>query len=91
MAGSTPATFCTACDSPELDRARATMYAELREEIELVQGASHAFDEAAYLPGELTPVFFGSALGNFGVQEMLDGFVEHAPPPRSHATATPRG
>jgi peptide chain release factor 3 len=60
----------------------------LREEIELVRGASHAFDVDDYRAGRLTPVFFGSALTNFGVQEMLDGFVEHAPPPRPCAAAS---
>jgi peptide chain release factor 3 len=58
-------------------------YAASRDEIELVRGASHAFDEAAYLRGESTPVFFGTALGNFGVQHLLDCFVTHAPPPQA--------
>lgn len=56
------------------------------EEIELVRGASHEFDLEAYLKGELTPVFFGTALANFGVREMLDGFVEWAPEPQVRAT-----
>ena len=51
------------------------------EEVELVKGASHEFNVEEYLAGELTPVFFGTALGNFGVREMLDGFVEWAPQP----------
>lgn len=51
------------------------------EQIELVRGASHEFDLQKYLAGKLTPVFFGTALGNFGVREMLDGFVEWAPKP----------
>lgn len=59
---------------------------ELREEIELVRGATHEFDLEAYLAGDLTPVFFGTALGNFGVREMLDGFVEWAPPPLGRDT-----
>lgn len=62
--------------------------AALREEIELVQGASHAFDVDEYLAGRLTPVYFGSALTNFGVQEMLDGFVQHAPLPRPCTAAS---
>lgn len=57
------------------------LYDELEEEIELVKGASHEFDFDAYRAGELTPVYFGSALRNFGVIEMLDGFVEIAPSP----------
>jgi peptide chain release factor 3 len=51
------------------------------EQIELVRGASSEFDLDAYLAGELTPVFFGTALGNFGVREMLNHFVEWAPAP----------
>lgn len=75
-------------DNPRLDELIGDMAIELREEIELVKGASHAFDEAAYLAGELTPVYFGSALNNFGVNELLDGFVEVAPAPLPRPTAT---
>src|SRR5690606_964870 len=60
--------------------------AELRDELELVQGASHPFDLERYLAGEQTPVFFGSAVNNFGVQLLLDFFVRHAPSPRPRAT-----
>ncbi|MGO4780676.1 peptide chain release factor 3, partial [Lysobacter sp. 2RAB21] len=55
-------------------------------ELELVEGASHPFDKAKYLSGEQTPVFFGSAVNNFGVQLLLDFFVEHAPSPRPRET-----
>ena len=55
-----------------------------------MRGASHQFDEAAFLAGKLSPVFFGTALGNFGVREMLDDFVKWAPPPQSR-DATSRG
>lgn len=61
-------------------------YDDYVEEIELVRGASHEFDREAYLAGKLTPVFFGTALSNFGVREMLDGFVEWAPRPLSRMT-----
>lgn len=61
---------------------------DVRDEIELVRGATHEFDLDAYLAGKLTPVFFGTALSNFGVKEMLDGFVEYAPEPRARATET---
>ena len=64
------------------------MAEELREEIELVQGASHAFDRDAYLRGEQTPVFFGSALNNFGVTPLLNAFVDEAPPPQPRDTQT---
>jgi len=57
-----------------------------KDEIELVKGASHEFDKAAYLAGELTPVYFGTALRNFGVNQMLDGFVDYAPAPLPRAT-----
>ncbi len=59
--------------------------AELMDEIELVRGASHEFDTEAYLEGRLTPVYFGTALRNFGVLEMLDDFVVHAPRPQPRA------
>ena len=55
------------------------LHEELLAEIELVKGASHPFDLEEYLAGALTPVYFGTALRNFGVMEMLDGFVEYAP------------
>jgi peptide chain release factor 3 len=54
----------------------------LREEVELIEGIYPKFDKAEYLNGDLQPVFFGSALNNFGVRELLDCFVEIAPKPR---------
>jgi peptide chain release factor 3 len=75
--------------NPALDDAVGKDFAaQLREELELVQGASHPFEEEAFLQGELTPVFFGTALGNFGVDHMLDGLVEWAPPPMPRKTDT---
>ncbi len=65
-----------------LDELIGDLAQELRDEIELVKGASHEFDHQAYLNGELTPVFFGSAINNFGVAELLEKFVEYAPPPQ---------
>ena len=59
---------------------------DFMDEIELVKGASHEFDLDAYLKGELTPVYFGTALGNFGVREMLDDFVQWAPAPQDRET-----
>ncbi|WP_444918952.1 peptide chain release factor 3 [Microbulbifer sp. JMSA003] len=73
-------------DSAEADALLGEYAEDIREEIELVRGATHEFDQEAYLAGELTPVFFGTALGNFGVKEMLDGFVEWAPSPQSRET-----
>ncbi len=74
-----------------LDSQEATdflgVYAEdVREELELVKGATHQFNSDDYLAGKLTPVFFGTALANFGVREMLDGFVEWAPKPLPRET-----
>ena len=54
-----------------------------RDEVELVRGACPEFDLDEYLAARQTPVFFGSALSNFGVKELLDEFVRHAPPPQS--------
>lgn len=75
--------------NPRLDELFGPSLArELRDEIELVKGASHAFDERAFLAGELTPVFFGSAMNNFGVRELLDMFADYAPPPQPRITTT---
>ena len=59
-----------------------------RDEVELLRGAAPAFDRDAYLQARQTPVFFGSAISNFGVEELLSAFVEHAPPPRPRPTTT---
>jgi len=75
-------------DNPRLDELFGTLAEELREEVELVRGASHEFDLDAYLRGELTPVLFGSAINNFGVREILDALVDYAPAPQPHATLT---
>jgi len=56
------------------------------DDIELVRGAMAPFELDAYLAGEITPVFFGSALTNFGVRELLDTFVSYAPSPRMRET-----
>jgi len=82
-------TIFASIDDPALEaKVGAQMLAELRDELELVEGASHPFDLDAYLSGKQTPVFFGSAVNNFGVQLLLDFFVEHAPAPRPRATTT---
>jgi peptide chain release factor 3 len=77
-------------ENPLLDEVLGDQAVELREEIELVRGASHAFDQEAYLAGEMTPVFFGSAINNFGVDELLDHFVATAPAPLPRETTTRR-
>ena len=69
-------------EDPTLDKSVGESYAnDLREDIELVNGVYPEFDRQIYLEGKLSPVFFGSALNNFGVQELLNCFVEIAPPP----------
>lgn len=68
--------------NPDLDaQIGADLANQLREELELVLGASHEFDLELFMQGALTPVFFGTALGNFGVDHMLDGLTEWAPAP----------
>jgi peptide chain release factor 3 len=83
-------TVINGLDNPLLDEVLGSQAEELRDEVELVQGASHSFDTAAYLRGELSPVFFGSAINNFGVQELLDYFVEYAPSPLARETTSRR-
>ncbi len=68
-------------DSDEARTAIGDLYDELYEEVELVREASPDFDPQAYSAGKQTPVYFGSAIQNFGVRELLDGFVAHAPGP----------
>ncbi len=70
-------------NNPKLDALLGLQVEELREEIELVKGASHEFNLAAYLNGSLTPVFFGSAINNFGILELLDAFADYAPAPQA--------
>lgn len=60
----------------------ADLAGKLQEELELVEGVYPEFDKASYLRGETAPVFFGSALNNFGIQELLDCFVRIAPCPQ---------
>lgn len=74
-------------DNPQLNEILGESVAEeLRDEIELVKGASHEFNEQDFLAGKLTPVFFGSAINNFGIEELLDYFVSAAPGPQPRLT-----
>ena len=61
---------------------------KLREDIELLEGASNSFEHQEYLRASQTPVFFGSAINNFGVKELLDSFVELAPAPGPRSTTS---
>ncbi|MCJ8168494.1 peptide chain release factor 3 [Atopomonas sediminilitoris] len=75
-------------DHLDSDEARAhlgDLYERFVEELELVQGACHEFEQELFLKGEMTPVFFGTALGNFGVDQVLDCVVEAAPAPQPRA------
>ncbi len=75
-------------DNPELDARLGAQAIELRSEVELVRGASHPFDKEAYLAGKQCPVYFGSAINNFGIQALLDALVELSPAPRSREATT---
>ncbi|MGQ0658160.1 MAG: peptide chain release factor 3 [Chromatiales bacterium] len=69
-------------DDPAVIEALGPQLVHFRESADLVSGAGHEPDPEAFLAGKLTPVLFGSALNSFGVRELLDYFVAHAPPPR---------
>lgn len=69
--------------SKELDENVGEKFAnKLREDVEIIQGVYDVFEKEEYLKGNLSPVFFGSAVNNFGIQELLDTFVEIAPAPK---------
>lgn len=69
--------------SEELDKQVGEQGAsQLRDDLELIDGVYPAFDKQTYLSADVAPVFFGSALNNFGVQELLNCFVEIAPSPK---------
>ncbi|RMG92613.1 MAG: peptide chain release factor 3 [Zetaproteobacteria bacterium] len=70
---------------PRLDELLGSQADDLREDIELLEGAANPFSHKDFLEGSQTPVFFGSAINNFGVRELLDAFVELAPPPAPRA------
>ena len=73
---------------PRLDDLLGSQADELRDDIELIEGAADPFELDHYLQGTQTPVFFGSAVNNFGVREMLNAFVDMAPGPMPRATVT---
>lgn len=76
-------------DDPLLDSRIGTNAGRLREDVALIEGVYDPFSRDAYLAGTIAPVFFGSALNNFGVRELLETFVEIAPSPR-HRPANAR-
>src|SRR5690625_3722718 len=77
-------------DNPRVDELFGSRAEEFREEIELIRGASHDVDLEAYRRGELTPVFFGSAINSFGVGALLDALADFAPGPQPREASTRR-
>ena len=75
-------------NDPLLDQLLGRQADELREDIELLEGAANPFEHEEYLKASQSPVFFGSAINNFGVKELLDAFVELAPAPGPRHTVT---
>ncbi len=75
---------CSGLDDPQLARLLPeAAIRQLREEIEMARGLCPEFDLTSFREGHLTPIFFGSALNNFGVRELLRGVADLAPPPRA--------
>ena len=72
----------TGIDDPKIDELLGDQADDLREDIELLEGAGAEFDVEAFLQGKQTPLLFGSAMNNFGVRELLRTFVSLAPPPQ---------
>jgi peptide chain release factor 3 len=74
---------CQGLDDPKLDELLPERAAgKLREEVEMARGLCPTFELSSYREGHMTPVYFGSAINNFGVRELLLGLAELAPPPR---------
>ena len=74
-------------NNPELDSILDNI-TQLREEIELIRGVTNEFDLDKFLNGKQTPVFFGSAINNFGIANLLDGFIKYAPVPQPRNSKT---
>jgi peptide chain release factor 3 len=75
-------------DSQLLDEKLGSDAERLREDVQLIEGVYDAFSADEYLNGSMAPVFFGSALNNFGVRELLETFIDIAPPPQKRETDT---
>jgi len=79
----TDAEVCSGLDDPKLDALLpASAVKQLRDEVAMARALCKPFDLQSYREGHLTPVFFGSALNNFGVRELIRGISDYAPPPR---------
>ena len=84
-----PGMICNGLSDPRLDELLGQQLAfEVREQVEMVRELCSKFDREAYLAGNLTPVYFGSAINNFGVRELLQGVSDFAPAPKSQQTKT---
>jgi peptide chain release factor 3 len=80
---------CSGLDDPKLDELLPDdLVAKLREEVPMAKGLCQELNTETYRGGHLSPVFFGSAINNFGVRELLDGLVNMAPPPIPQKTET---
>lgn len=78
---------CDGLDDPKVNElVPARLADEAREQVAMVQGVSKPFDRQSYLEGHMTPLFFGSAVNNFGVRELLNGVRDYAPTPRPQPT-----
>lgn len=71
---------------PAIDKLAGNYASQLREDVELIEGVYESFDRKTYLEGKTAPVFFGSAINNFGVQELMNTFLEIAPEPGDRPT-----
>lgn len=79
---------CKGLDDPLIDeKLPADLAQKLREDVEMLRGLCPAFDRESYLAGHMSPVFFGSAVNNFGIRELLSGIGQYAPSPRAQKTA----
>ena len=78
----------TGVDDPRLDELVGDRVDELREQIELLEGAAPPYDHALFLAGKQSPLLFGSAMNNFGVRELLETFLRLAPPPQNRRAIT---
>ena len=80
---------CDGLDDPKLNELLGEDFAQkLREDVNMVRGLCPPFDVDAYRAGHMTPVYFGSAVNNFGVRELLLGLAEYAPSPRPQKAAS---
>ena len=79
----------TSLDDPAVrDKLDDYTYGEVKEQLAMLDGAGHPFDLAAVQAGQQTPVYFGSAVNNFGIQLLLDGFLKDSVPPQPRRSAT---